>query len=164
MDGISAVSSILAIGTAGVQISIKLIAFANQVSTAAVRIRSIGSDVSLTANVLQQLSELMTKRDNNTTSLFSEDGLKATEAGANACKSIFAELEDILRKASQQLRTSGNSTIGSKVVLSKYEALKWPFLQPSVLTLRSALKDARETLMLILHVNTLAYMKRQADM
>ena len=165
MDGVSAASSIVAVGTAGIQISIKLIAFANRVSTASDRIRSIGSDVSLTANVLQQLSELMKKRDENEAiNLFSNEGLATTQASADACKRVFGELEIVLQKASRQIQTKNDNTaIGTKVVLSKYESLRWPFLQPNIDSLRSALSDARETLMLILHVTTLAYMKKLAE-
>ena len=166
MDGVSAAASVLAIGTIGVQVSIKLIAFANQVGTASDRIQSIGSDVSLTANVLQQLSELMSKRDENeATSIFSENALTTTHASASACKKVFTELEEVLRKASKQLRASGhNAPPGQKIILSKYEALKWPFLQPSIASLRTALGDARETLMLILQVTTLAYSKKLAEL
>ena len=61
MDGISVAASVLAIATAGVQVSIKLVSLSNQVATARNRITSIGNDVSLTASILQQLAELMTK-------------------------------------------------------------------------------------------------------
>lgn len=127
MDGVSAAASILAIPGAGVQISIKLIAFANQVGTASDRIRSIGSNVSLTSNVLQQLSELMKKRaGHKAIDIFSEDGLKSTEAPADACKRVFRDLEEALRKASRQLRRgNGRAAVnGEKVSLTKYEALK----------------------------------------
>ena len=167
MDGISAAASILAIASAGVQISIKLSAFATQVGTASDRIRSIGSDVSLTSNVLQQLSALMNKRGGQEPiEIFSEDGLRSTEASADACKRVFHELEESLRKASKQLRhdTSGAAAIGKKVTLTKYEALKWPFLQPNIDGLRSALRDARETLMLVLQVATLAYSRKLAQL
>ncbi|KAL8822137.1 MAG: hypothetical protein Q9191_007120 [Dirinaria sp. TL-2023a] len=167
MDGVSAAASILAIAGAGVQISIKLIAFANQVGTASDRIRSIGSDVSLTSNVLQQLSELMNKRaGHKALDIFSEEGLKSTEASADACKRVFGDLEEALRKASRQLRHENGraAALGDKVILTKYEALKWPFLQSNIVALRTALRDARETLMLILQVTTLAYSRKLAEL
>lgn len=165
MDGLSVASSVLAIGAVGVQISIKLTAFANQVSTADDRIRSIGSDVSLTANVLQQLSELMSKSNENTAiSIFSEEGLSSTSASADACERVFRELEDVLKRASNQLQGRGCQVLGKKIELSKYETLRWPFLQPNIDSLRAALRDAKETLMLILHVTTLAYMKKLAEL
>lgn len=165
MDGISAASSVLAIGTAGVQISIRLLAFANQVKTASDRIQSIGSDVSLTANVLQQLSDLMNKRDEaEGTSIFSKEALFTVTTSANTCKSAFETLEAALGNASDQVRAKRNITaLGTKIVLSKLEALKWPFLQPGIDTLQAALSTARHNLMLILHVTTLAYMKKLAE-
>ena len=166
MEGIGAAASILAIGAAGVQVSIKLAAFANQVGTAPNRIRSIASDVSLTASVLQQLSELLNKNDNDkAVNVFNEDGLATTQASADACKTVFQELDDVLKRASQQVRENRDKTsLGQKIVLSKPERMKWPFLQPKIDSLRTALRDARETLMLMLHVTTLGYMKKQAEM
>ena len=166
MEGIGAAASILAIGAAGVQVSIKLAAFANQVGTAPNRIRSIANDVSLTANVLQQLSELANKNDNDkAVNVFNEDGLATTQASADACKTVFQELDDVLRSASQQIRENRNKTsMGQKIILSKHERMKWPFLQPKIDSLRTALRDARETLMLMLLVTTLGYMKKQTEM
>lgn len=166
MEGIGAAASILTIGAAGVQVSIKLFAFANQVGTAPSRIRSIASDVSLTANVLQQLSELLNKNDNDkAVNVFNEDGLATTQASADACKTVFLELDDVLKRASQHMRKNSNkAALGQTFVLSKHERMKWPFLQPEIDSLRTALRDARETLMLMLHVTTLAYMKKQAEM
>ncbi|KAI9849541.1 MAG: hypothetical protein M1830_007110, partial [Pleopsidium flavum] len=62
MDGVSTAASIIAIASAGVQISIKLIGFASQVRTAQKIINAIGNDVSLTSGVLQELAELMKKK------------------------------------------------------------------------------------------------------
>ena len=166
MDGISVAASVLAIATAGVQISIKLVSFSNQVATASDRIKMIGSDVSITSNVLQQLSELMTKRDGDQAiAIFNDEGLQNAQASAASCKAIFIQLEDVLKRSSKQLRSGMNSaTLGAGVNLSKLESVKWPFLQPEIADLRLSLKDARETLMLLLHVTTLAYWRKLAEM
>ena len=161
MEGVGIAASILAIATAGVQTSIKLISFSNQVTTAADRIRSIGSAVSLTSNVLQQIGELMISSDENAaTSIFNNNSLHTTQASAEACERIFEALKDVLMKSSKQLQQK--DTIPGKVILSKLEALKWPFFQPGIETLCIDLRDARETLMLILQVTTLAYSKKLA--
>ena len=162
MEGVGIAASILAIATAGVQTSIKLTSFSNQVTTAADRIRSIGSAVSLTSNVLQQIGELMTSSDGNAaTSIFNNNSLRTTQASAEACERIFQALKDVLMKSSKQLLQQ-KDTISGKVILSKLEALKWPFFQPGIDTLCMDLRDARETLMLILQVTTLAYSKKLA--
>ena len=61
MEGVGAAASILAVAGAGIQISLKLIAFADQISTAPKRIQDVGTDVSVTAGTLRELGELMSK-------------------------------------------------------------------------------------------------------
>jgi len=131
MDGIGVAASVLAVGTAGVKISIKLVAFANQVATASERVRSIAIDISLTASLLQQLGELMSKPEQDEAiSTFSEGGLATTQASAAACEELFRDLEDVLNKANGQFRfKAAGAALGKKVTLSKVEALKWPFLR-----------------------------------
>jgi len=164
MDGISAAASVVAVATVGIQISIKLTTFSLQVGTASDRIRNIGADVSLTSNVLQQLGDLLKAKvdDNESTSIFNAHGRMSTQNCADTCNRIFRELEAALKKASRQIR-SGSHVTGEKVMLSKLESLKWPFLQPSFDGLRSELRDSRETMMLILQVTTLAYYKKLAQ-
>ena len=106
MDGISIAVSIIGIGTAGVQISIKLITLATQVSTASDWISSIANDVSLTSGVLQHLGELMRPETmDNRIGIFSQGGLRTTSAAAAICKRIF-EIEEETRMASNELRGS----------------------------------------------------------
>ncbi|KAI4244620.1 MAG: hypothetical protein L6R42_010403, partial [Xanthoria sp. 1 TBL-2021] len=95
--------------------------------------------------------------------IFSETGLTSTQAAADACRSVFEALEEALRKASRQIRRR-NVKPGEKIVLSKAESLKWPFLQPNFDALSQELSSSRATLMLILQVTTLAYQKRLAEL
>ena len=161
MEAVGAAASILAIAGAGVSISIKLITFADQVGTAPKRIRAVGTDVSVTAGTLQQLGELMKKPPKkNSTGMFWPDQVRNIRVSSNECKEIFDQLEAIFCKASQQLRevykrdkTSAKSlATPPKIKLSRMERLKWPFLQPSIEPLQSALRDAKGTLTLILQV------------
>lgn len=126
MDGVSVAASVRAIATAGVQISIKLVSLSNQVATARNRITSIGNDVSLTANVLQQLGELMTKDDESKTlNLFSKKSLQIAQASAEACHAIFQELAEALKRSCRQLKEQNdNATIGRRVKLSRLEKIK----------------------------------------
>lgn len=148
------------------QISIKLITLATQISTASERISSIGNDVSLTSGVLQQLGELMTQKsadDNAGISIFSQGGLETTKTSASMCQRIFEEIDTAMKKASEQLRGKGRF-IGGKIKLSRTEKVKWPFLQPSIESLRIDLREAKGTLMLILQVTTLAFSKRMTEL
>lgn len=158
MEAVSAAASILAIASAGIQISLKLIAFADQVGTAPKRIQDVGTDVSVTAGTLQELGELMEKLPpKKSAGMFKPDQVQNIKASSTRCKAIFDELKDILAKASQQLRNVYKSTAkghdtSPKIKLSRIERMKWPFLQPSIEPLLSALRDAKGTLTLILQV------------
>ena len=166
MDGVSIAASIVGIASAGVQVSIKLVTLATQISTASDRVSAIGNDISLTSGVLHQLGELMTqKTTDDGVSIFSQGGLESTRASAAVCEKIFLQVEREAKKASEQLRDckQGRFT-GGKIKLSRAEKAKWPFLQPSVDTLRADLREAKGTLMLMLQVTTLALSKRMADL
>lgn len=158
MEVVGGAASILAVAGAGIQISLKLIAFADQIGTAPKKIQDIGTDVSVTAGTLQELGELMeespTKRS---AGMFRPDQVQNIEATSTRCKEIFDKLRDLLGKASQQLRAIYKSTAKSheqspKIKLSNLERMKWPFFQPSMEQLQSALRDAKGTLTLILQV------------
>ena len=161
MEVVAAAASILAIAGAGIQISTKLITFADQIGTAPKRIQAVGTDVSITAGTLQQLGELMEKPPKrNSAGMFWSDQVRNIEASSIECKDIFDQLEGIFCKASQQLReiykrdksTAKSHATPPKIKLSKMERIKWPFLQPSIERLQSALRDAKGTLTLILQV------------
>ena len=163
MDGVSVAASILGIAGAGVKISVELVTFATRIDTATERITAIGNDVALTAGVLQQLGDfLQPKSPQDTASIFSEGGLRTTQASADACGKIFTELKKATDAASQQLRSNVKRPVG-KIKLSHFERLKWPFLQPNIDDLRNDLKEAKGTLMLMLQVITLGMSKKMAE-
>ncbi|KAL8790422.1 MAG: hypothetical protein Q9213_000574 [Squamulea squamosa] len=163
MDGVSIAASLIGIGSAGCQIAIKLYTLATQVSTASARISSVSNDVSLTSGVLKELGEFMTREAaNGATSIFSQTGLDTTKSSATICESIFNDIEQAAKEASEQLR-SRNRIVG-KIKLSKLEKAKWPFLQPSIESLRIDLREAKGTLMLMLQIMNLALSQRMAAM
>lgn len=163
MDGVGIAASIVSIAGAGVQISIKLVTLATQMSTASERVSSIGNDISLTAGVLHQLGELMTQKTTKYgISIFSTGGLETTRTSATMCQRIFQELEKEARKASEQIR--GRKRLeGGKIKLSMIEKAKWPFLQPSIDVSRADLREAKGMLMLMLQVTSLALSKSMAE-
>lgn len=185
MEAIGAASAILAIATAGVQCSVKLVTFAGQVKAAPDQITMVAEDVSLSASILQQLSELAKENveyepresdgsGNDTTNsnvnpvhdtnaggskhIFNAAGLETVLHLAKKCEEIFEALNQSLRKASKQLHEK--SRISSKLKLSRAEMFKWPFLLPGIDTMRSELRTVKGTLMLMLQVAMLAYSRR----
>ena len=152
MDGLSVAASIVGIATAGVQVSIKVVTLAGQISTAADRISSIGNDVSLTSAILHQLGDLMSQKTSGSSiPVFSKDGLESTKSSAELCQKMFVEIERQTAKASNVIRER-KRPIGEKVKLTRTEKAKWPFLQPSIGVLRTDLREAKGTLMLMLQV------------
>ncbi len=159
MEAIGAAASILTIAGAGIQISQKLIAFKDQVSTAPKKIQDVGTDVSVTAGTLHELGELMREivPTKKSAGMFRPDQIQHILASSTRCKAIFDELKHILGKASQQLRDVYKSTTKSqdpspKIKLSGLERMRWPFLQPQMEARRSELRDIKGTLSLILQV------------
>ena len=117
MDGVSIAASLVGLGTAGCQIAIKLYTLASQISTASQRISSVSNDVSLTAGVLKELGEFMTRETaNNSTSIFSQSGLETTKNSAAICENIFAEIEQAVKEASEQLRTKNQDYWQDQVI------------------------------------------------
>ena len=98
--------------------------------------------------------------EKNSTGMFWPDQVRNIEASSIECKVVFDQLDGIFCKASQQLRkvykrdksTAKSLATPPKIKLSRMERLKWPFLQPSIEPLQSALRDAKGTLTLILQV------------
>ncbi len=152
MDGVSVAASIVGIATAGIHISIKVATLAGQISTASERVSTIGNDVSLTSGILHQLGEMMGQETSNGNfSIFNNAGLETTRSSAEICQKIFEEVERETAKASALLR-GRKQQVGEKVKLSKAEKTKWPFLQPGLEILRTDLREAKGTLMLMLQV------------
>lgn len=189
MEAVGAASAILGIATAGVQCSVKLVTFAGQVKIAPEQIGFIAEDVSLSANILQQLGQLTKENlecgprgsdddgnnatnnnvkpvhDSNTTlskqSIFNASGLETVMSLAKKCEVIFESLNQSLRKASKRLHEKSGKS--GKVKLSPAEMFKWPFLFPGIDTMRNELRSVKGTLMLMLQVAMLAYSRRMMD-
>ena len=150
-DPLSVAASIAGIATAGIQVSIKIVTLAGQVSTASERISAIGNDISLTAGILHQLGELTNQKSTNGDHfVFNKEGLETTKTSAQVCRRIFEEVERETAKASDSIR--GKHRVGRQVKLSMFERAKWPFLQPGIELLRKDLREAKGTLMLMLQV------------
>ncbi|KAF2104685.1 hypothetical protein NA57DRAFT_70893 [Rhizodiscina lignyota] len=157
-DPLSLTASIVGVAGAGTKIALELITLAETVATAPRRIKRIADDVSLTCAVLDQLKDLMQEKvddKGNKFTIFKKQGLKDAETAVNQCHEIFGDFEGELNKASKQLSVREAST--GPVKLSPMERAKWPFLQPRMDILKTDLREAKDTLLLMLTVATLAH-------
>ncbi|KAL9036914.1 MAG: hypothetical protein Q9180_004022 [Flavoplaca navasiana] len=167
MDGVSIAASLVGLGTAGCQIAIKMYTLASQISTASQRITAVSNDISMTSGVLKELGEFIAKDTGDEgIAIFSQSGLETTKSSAAVCESIFNEIEGAAKEASEQLRTREKTRdrIVGKIKLSRSEKVKWPFLQPSIESLRIDLREAKGTLILMLQVLNLAWSQKMAVM
>ncbi|OJJ69876.1 hypothetical protein ASPBRDRAFT_678282 [Aspergillus brasiliensis CBS 101740] len=185
MEAVGSASAIIGIATSGIQCSIKLIIFADQIKSAWDEIADIAEAVSVNASILQQLGgladeALFHKRESSDTNnnsnsnsndeknpnggrepqneIFNAAGFAIVMNLASKCNSIFEKLEEGLRKASKQLRE--NAQIKDRLRLSRAEMVKWPFVKPQMDAMRAQLRDAKGTLMLMLQVAMLRYSKK----
>lgn len=185
MDVASSASAILAIATAGAQCAFKLISFASQIQTAPESISHVAEDVSITTNILQQLSDIIKEdleekkkvgyssdphlaANSSTTSsatlsepprsILNESALNIALNLAKGCSDIFRSLNLALQAASEQL--SARPRTMEKITLSLRERLKWPFLQPEIESMRKELASKKATLTLMLLVAMLAYSQK----
>ena len=143
MDGVSIAASVIGIAAAGAQLSIKLLNLTSQISTASDRMTSINSDIAFTSEVLRQLGELMPQKSaEDGTGIFSQIALQTVESAASTCRTAFEKLSEIIKAASRQLRRVERIG-GEKIVLTRFEKMKWPFLQPNLEPLKTELGEAK---------------------
>lgn len=83
--------------------------------------------------------------------IFNAAGLETTISSAKTCQEIFEEVERETAKASNMIR-GRKRPMGEKIKLTMLEKVKWPFIQPSLELLRTDLREAKGTLMLMLQV------------
>lgn len=164
MEGLSIAASLVALSSAGVQVSIKLFSLATQISTATERVTSLANDVSLVSGLLRQLGELEDDPSVGESSLFNAAGLDLTKHSVTVCSNAFEALRSAVYKASHQLASLQKPAKDQpKLRLRPMEKAKWPFLQPNMDNLRRDLQDAKTTLMLILQLGTLTLSKKMVN-
>lgn len=160
-DPLSIAGSVVGITAAGVQASVKLYALTEKVATASQRVTSIADDVSSTCAILNQVRELIVPQPDaqgTLKSVFNSVALSDISHALQRCRSVFTEIEILLRQAFEQVGKRHGSH--SKIQLSRFEKAKWPFLQPQFDDLRTDLRDSKSNLMLMVAVASLALARR----
>ena len=152
MDAINEKSQIFAVAAAGIQLSIKLIAFAEEDGAKPDRMSSLGHDVATTAGVLRQLGEFMASNPDENLALVSQSGLHAMMEATAACNGIF----DKIHNAFKALVDTTVLKPGTGISTPPIYIVNTPFWQPHVDALWNDLQDLRLALMLQLQTTTLA--------
>jgi hypothetical protein len=111
----------------------------------------------------EQLKDLMQEKPNakgNSICIFNARGLNDAEFAVQHCNNVFGEVREELNKASKELTARKDQR--GPIRLSAAERAKWPFLQPRMDVMRADLRDAKDTLLLMLSVATLAHAEKVA--
>ncbi|KAF2855207.1 hypothetical protein T440DRAFT_464498 [Plenodomus tracheiphilus IPT5] len=156
-DSLSLAASVVGITAAGVRASIKLYALAEKVATASERVNSIANDISSTCAILNGIRTLITpcsNADGTPQSVFNSAALVDIAKALSRCEVVFKEVESYHTHAFKQAKSS--SSLNTKISLSWRQRAKWPFLQPHFDDIRNDLRDAKNILMLMISVATLA--------
>jgi hypothetical protein len=155
MAEIGLVASIVGIAATGVQLSVTLFTFAETVSAADKQIKDIARDVSLTSSVLEELGNNL-RRDEKA-KLCSDKAIDTAKSIVRECSEVFTEINTALETSMKKTSASAKgATKGQKIVISKFDRLKWPFQQPKMELLRTNLERLKSTLLLMLNVLTYA--------
>lgn len=165
MDGVSTTAAVLAIATAGVQISVRLYSLSTQISGASDAITFLANDVAMISGVLEELGQLVERsRTDGNQKIFSHPGLDLINRSIQSCSKAFDDLSLMLDKASSQLAGMSKCPNEIKIKLRPSEKAKWPFLQSGIVRLRTDLRDTKSTLMLVLQLGTLTASKTECEM
>ena len=137
----------LQVASAGVKLATTLYTYSETVWNADKRIKAIASDVSITANVLRELGDLLEKDQSE--KLCSANAISTADAALKGCKDAFDEVDEAI-KGSLKPNGSGKKT------LSVAARFAWPLKQNKMMTLGANLDRLKSTLLLMLNVLTYA--------
>lgn len=95
------------------------------------------------------------RNDGSPSCLFNETSLRDGQNAASHCEEMFREIAKELERAFTQI--DDKRRFDHKIRLSVAEKAKWPFMTPKVEALHSEMRDAKNNLLLILSVTSLAH-------
>ncbi|KAL9118432.1 MAG: hypothetical protein Q9187_005020, partial [Circinaria calcarea] len=154
MEEVTEISRISAVATVGIQLSVKLIAFAEEYGRKPHRLSHLSRDIAITSGVLQQLGVFVTSTPDEKTALISQTGRQATVESATACNAIFDEIHTAFKALAALLD-------GQAPIPSHY--LNTPFSWPRINILWDDLGELRLALMLQLQTITLASCRKASQ-
>jgi hypothetical protein len=142
---------ILDVGYAGTELAVKLTTLASENSRASGRATVIAKDVSLIANVLYELDEVMRRRirgSSGNIKVLNDKGISTVLKYSETCKRAFEEINLEVDSQLDMFSYPGDPELD--------EAAEDILTGQSMDRLRLELKEAKEALMLVLQVAVLA--------
>jgi hypothetical protein len=139
MAEIGLIASVIQVAGAGLKLSQTLYQYADGVATADRRIKDIAKEIQLTSFVVEELGSVF--RQDETSTLMSENAVKTAHATMKECSSVFAEIDATLQKT-------------KKNALGRFML---PFRDNKIELLRNHIDKLKSTLQLLMQVLTHAH-------
>lgn len=156
MAELGAVASILQVADVGLRLSATLFTFAETVASADKTVSAVSKDVSLTSSVLRELAKVLDKGHRD--EAYSDDAIDSAVAIVKECSDVFVEIDRILIEKLPKLGSQRKEK-ASKMTIA-LERFRWPYMQPKMSLLQSSLERLKSSLLVILHVISLARMMK----
>jgi hypothetical protein len=144
-DPLSLMASLIAVATAGVQVSRTLFSIANVIGGASEEILSIGREISAFSGVLRDLHEFL----DGTKDLISMRAILNANHILRDCKNVFAKIQRMLDSCSAGPRTNFGQN------------LQWSFRREKVKPMCAKLESFKLTLAILLSIMRLARCKQE---
>lgn len=152
MAELGAVASILQVADVGLRLSTTLFTFAETVASADKTVSAVSKDVSLTSSVLRELGKILDK--GHCDEAYSDDAIDSAVAIVRECSDVFAEIDRMLIEKLPKLGSQRKGK-ASKITMA-LERFRWPYVQSKINLLQSNLERLKSSLLVILHVISLA--------
>jgi hypothetical protein len=146
-DPLSIATSIIAVASAGIQLSTTLYTYAETVITADQDVKDIARDLSITSTVVTQLGQLLGQDDAR--QLHCQSALVTARSAVEGCDEVFKAIQKELDK---NLDSRGRGKRQSSML----RRLKWPLVEPRLHRLQVRLERLKNTLVLALNAVTYA--------
>jgi Fungal N-terminal domain of STAND proteins len=144
-DPLSLMTSLIAVATAGVQVSRALYSIANVNGGSSEEIQSIGREISAFSGVLRDLHEFL----DDAKGLISKRALLNADRILRNCKNVFANIQRMLESCSAGPR------------MNFWHSLQWSFRREKVKPMYAKLESFKLTLVILLSTLRLARCKQE---
>ncbi|QKX55884.1 uncharacterized protein TRUGW13939_02983 [Talaromyces rugulosus] len=149
LEAVGVVSSIIQIADLGARVALKLCTFCHKVKQAEANIQNLSKDISLTCNVLRQLSDNLKQDDQ--IQLYSQNAFETAQEILDECGRIFRSIESAMDQDLPPFDTSFE-TKKSNPFLKFSRKLNVVFKEPQLNVLQTNLDSLKNTMLLMLNV------------
>jgi hypothetical protein len=144
MAGVEEASAIIAIVHLGFSLAIALNTYVSEVREARNDILGLSSDIDSTFAQLRDLGKLI--EQNETTKIWSEDGVKLAQKCVTDCQKVTAKLRKLLKKSTASV--TSDEVERDEIDVSKLEKALWPTYKPKLEVQKQELRSIKQDILI----------------